>query len=235
MTDIVDGLLQAAGPSCAAIKPVIYDPDPLSLAGLTAIIQGTNNIRVAGGFCSRAEFVSGVAAQSANTALMCIDNLSVQEVEEAVAELVAACSRRPVGIAVISMSVMASAQLAALKAGARGVLLKSYPPRRLIREIVTVAEGGTVLPTELMAALLDLPTLRTAYPSSGALSEPTCHGLTPRQREILTLVAHGLSNFEIADSLQISNSTVKSHVSAMLQRLELRNRTQLVVYAHGLR
>ncbi|MFE3456735.1 response regulator [Nocardiopsis aegyptia] len=119
----------------------------------------------------------------------------------------------------------------ALRAGASGFLLKDAPPDRLLNGIRTVATG---------AALLDPDVTRRLVGKYAARIRPSDTKdetrLTPRELEVLRLIANGLSNSEIAASLFISQETVKTFVSRILTKLDLRDRVQAVVYAyrHGL-
>ena len=123
---------------------------------------------------------------------------------------------------------------AALKAGASGFLLKDVPPEELLFAIRAVHSGDSVVAPSTTRRLIDqfaalLPGGEHAPPSE--LAE-----LTDREREVLTLVAQGLSNGEIAQRLFVSEATVKTHVGRVLAKLGLRDRVQAVVYAyeHGL-
>jgi DNA-binding NarL/FixJ family response regulator len=123
---------------------------------------------------------------------------------------------------------------AALKAGASGFLLKDVPPEELLFAIRAVHSGDSVVAPSTTRRLIDqfaalLP--GGEQPAPAELAE-----LTDREREVLTLVAQGLSNSEIARHLFVSEATVKTHVGRILAKLDLRDRVQAVVYAyeHGL-
>lgn len=136
----------------------------------------------------------------------------------------------------------------ALRVGARGCLCKTTSARALLDAIESVAGGGAALDPAVAQRLIDglagaavpLPRIATGgaqrerWPT-GAAYHPV--SLTARQGEVLRLVAEGLSNGEIALRLHVSEATVKSHLSALLRKLNLRDRTQLAVYAlrHGSR
>jgi DNA-binding NarL/FixJ family response regulator len=119
---------------------------------------------------------------------------------------------------------------AALKAGASGFMLKDVPPEELLAAIRAVHSGDAVVAPSTTRRLLDrfaplLPS--TAEPESAGLRR-----LTEREREVLLLVAQGLSNGEIAVRLGLSEATVKTHVGRILTKLELRDRVQAVVFAY---
>ncbi|MFI6739334.1 response regulator [Nonomuraea sp. NPDC050451] len=117
---------------------------------------------------------------------------------------------------------------AALRAGASGFLLKDAPPDDLLRAIRVVASGETLLApsvtTRLIAEFVRRPPAQRVF-----------HGLdnlTDREREVLTLIAHGLSNAELSAQLQLSPGTVKTHIGRLLAKLQARDRAQLVIAAY---
>jgi DNA-binding NarL/FixJ family response regulator len=115
----------------------------------------------------------------------------------------------------------------ALRAGASGFLLKDVRPAQLVEAIRVVASGDALLAPSVTRRLLD------RFASSLDTRPPAELGhLTEREREILQLVAEGLSNAEIAERLVVGESTVKTHVSAVLRKLQLRDRVQLVIAAY---
>jgi DNA-binding NarL/FixJ family response regulator len=118
---------------------------------------------------------------------------------------------------------------AALQAGASGFLLKDVSPEQLIAAVRQVAVGDALLAPSITRRLVE----RFARPqalSSG--SHAAVSSLTPREREVLTLIARGLSNAEIAGSLFLSEATVKTHVARILPKIGLRDRVQAVVFAY---
>lgn len=119
----------------------------------------------------------------------------------------------------------------ALRAGASGFLLKDTPPGELIHAVSVVAAGDALLAPAITLRLIDrfVRVDRPARPGVPALDLPP---LTGREREVLVAVAEGLSNPEIADRLVVSYSTVKTHVSHLLTKLDARDRAQLVMLAH---
>jgi DNA-binding NarL/FixJ family response regulator len=119
---------------------------------------------------------------------------------------------------------------AALKAGASGFLLKDVPPEDLLFAIRAVHSGDAVVAPSTTRRLID-QFAHLLLPADGPA--PTAlAGLTEREREVLVLVAHGLSNAEIAGRLFLAEATVKTHVGRILAKLELRDRVQAVVYAY---
>jgi DNA-binding NarL/FixJ family response regulator len=120
----------------------------------------------------------------------------------------------------------------ALRAGASGFLLKDLPPEQLASAVLTASRGDTLLAPAVTRRLIEHFTA-TSHPSA----PPQEFGqLTPREAEVLRLLAAGLSNAEIAAALFVAETTVKTHVARMLTKLGLRDRVQAVVFAyqHGL-
>jgi DNA-binding NarL/FixJ family response regulator len=120
----------------------------------------------------------------------------------------------------------------ALRAGASGFLLKDVPPADFARAIRIVAAGEALIAPSVTRRLLDrFARLRIPADESHAAR---LADLTDREREVFTLVAQGMSNREIADRLVLAEPTVKTHVSHLLLKLDLRDRAQLVVLAYEL-
>jgi DNA-binding NarL/FixJ family response regulator len=117
----------------------------------------------------------------------------------------------------------------ALRAGASGFLLKDAPPEELVAGIRAVARGDALLgPAVTRRVIETFVRSRPAAQAPGGLVER----LTSREREVLMLVAQGLSNAEIAEQLVLSEATVKTHVARLLMKLDLRDRVQAVVFAY---
>jgi DNA-binding NarL/FixJ family response regulator len=119
---------------------------------------------------------------------------------------------------------------AALKAGASGFLLKDVPPEELLFAIRAVHSGDAVVAPSTTRRLIDR--FAPMLPAGDGHAPPELAGLTDREREVLILVAHGLSNAELAQRLFVSEATVKTHVGRILAKLGLRDRVQAVVYAY---
>jgi DNA-binding NarL/FixJ family response regulator len=117
---------------------------------------------------------------------------------------------------------------AALRAGASGFVLKDAPAEDLVRAIEVVASGEALLAPSVTRRLVESFAARTAP----AERPSTLDELTPREAEVLELVARGLSNAEIAERLVVSHGTVKTHVARILMKLGLRDRVQAVVLAY---
>ncbi|MFC5831918.1 response regulator [Nonomuraea insulae] len=116
----------------------------------------------------------------------------------------------------------------AVKAGASGFLLKDVPPADLVSAIKVVHAGESVVSPSTLRRMLD------RFAAQLPTGEPVGAGadLTPREREVLLMVARGLSNMEIAGGLEVAEATVKTHLGRVLAKLGLRDRAQVVVYAY---
>lgn len=122
---------------------------------------------------------------------------------------------------------------AGLRAGASGFLLKDTKPDDLIAAIRTIARGDAVVSPRITRRMLDL--FGTRLPATEATEGPgsALSHLTPREREVLTLIGKGLSNTEIAADLVVSEATVKTHVGNVLAKTASRDRVQAVILAHS--
>jgi DNA-binding NarL/FixJ family response regulator len=118
---------------------------------------------------------------------------------------------------------------AALRAGASGFLLKSTPTPQLVQGVRLIADGGALLAPDLTRRLVER---HLAAPPPGEMVPPALRTLTDREREVLTHIARGSSNADIAAQLYIGEATVKTHVNHMLNKLGLRDRVQAVVLAY---
>jgi DNA-binding NarL/FixJ family response regulator len=118
----------------------------------------------------------------------------------------------------------------ALRAGASGFLLKDTPPEQLVDAILVIARGDALLSPSITRRVIEEFVRRP--PASSRRTPPELDELTVREREMLGLIAKGLSNAEIAKAAFVSETTVKTHVAHILMKLRLRDRVQAVVYAY---
>jgi DNA-binding NarL/FixJ family response regulator len=116
----------------------------------------------------------------------------------------------------------------ALRAGASGFLLKDLPPEQLAAAVLTVGHGDTLLAPTVTRRLIEHFTESARLPGPN----PIVSDLTPRELEVLRLLATGMSNAEIAGALFIAETTVKTHIARLLTKLRLRDRVQAVVFAY---
>jgi DNA-binding NarL/FixJ family response regulator len=117
----------------------------------------------------------------------------------------------------------------ALRAGASGFMLKDAPPEEITAAIRIVASGEALLAPAVTRAVIEEFVRQRPL---AAVDPPAVVDLTPREREVLDLLARGLSNSEICEQLVISEATAKTHVARILQKLDVRDRVQTVIYAY---
>lgn len=208
------------------IAVVVADDQPIIRDGFAAVIDSAPDLRVVARVADGVELVDAVAEHSPHVAVVDIRMPRMDGIE--------AASRISDTTRVLMLTTfdIHDYVTAALSAGARGFLLKDVPAETLLAGVRAVAEGSLLLGPSVTDRLADeLATAGGIKPST-----PRDHGLTPREGEVLALVASGMSNAEIADELVIGQETVKSHVSQILRTLGVRDRVQAVVYAyrHGL-
>jgi DNA-binding NarL/FixJ family response regulator len=118
----------------------------------------------------------------------------------------------------------------ALRAGASGFMLKDAPPEEIAAAVRIVASGEALLAPAITRAVIE--EFARQSPAAPAQAPLSLEELTPREREVLDLLARGLSNSEICQQLVISEATAKTHVARILQKLDLRDRVQAVIYAY---
>jgi DNA-binding NarL/FixJ family response regulator len=118
----------------------------------------------------------------------------------------------------------------ALRAGASGFMLKDAPPEEIAAAVRIVANGEALLAPAITRAVIE--EFARQQPTTSPVTPPAVAELTPREREVLDLLARGLSNPEICKQLVISEATTKTHVARILQKLDLRDRVQAVIYAY---
>ncbi|OAN47229.1 DNA-binding response regulator [Chloroflexus islandicus] len=213
-----------------AIRVLIVDDQPLIRTGIAALLARKADIEVVGQAGNGREALELVAALDPDIVLMDV-MMPVMDGVEATRQL-AARGPRPV---VIMLTTFHDDErvLQSIAAGARGYLLKDVDHRALAESIRTVAAGGALIHPQITAQLLPrLSQLATAAspPAEPPAAEPAI-GLTPREREILLLLAQGYTNQEIGEKLALSIGTVKNHLSVIFAKLAVRDRTQAALWA----
>ncbi|WP_037861150.1 response regulator [Streptomyces sp. NRRL S-340] len=215
----------------APIRVLVCDDQMLVRTGLVTIIGAQPDMEVAGECADGRTGVELARAVRPDVVVMDI-RMPVLDGLEATRLLAGAGVAHPVKVLVVTTFNLDEYVYEALRAGASGFLLKDAPPDRLLHGIRTVATGAALLDPDVTRRLVGRYAARIRPAESTTPDIP----LTPRELEVLRLIADGLSNSEIAAVLVISQETVKTFVSRILAKLQLRDRVQAVVYAyrHGL-
>ncbi|MGC9497789.1 response regulator [Streptomyces sp. WG7] len=215
----------------APVRVLVCDDQVLIRTGLATIIDAQPDLEVAGE-CGDGRAAVDLAGELRPDVVVMDVRMPVLDGIEATRLLAGAGVAHPVKVLVVTTFNLDEYVYEALRAGASGFLLKDAPPDRLLHGIRTVAMGAALLDPDVTRRLVGRYAARIR-PAEGT---PRDTPLTPRETEVLRLIADGLSNSEIAAALVISPETVKTFVSRILAKLGLRDRVQAVVYAyrHGL-
>ncbi|MCG8612573.1 MAG: response regulator transcription factor [Pseudomonadales bacterium] len=210
-----------------SIRVLVADDQDMVRIGLRMILEAQPDIEVVG------EASDGRSAVDLARELrpdVCLFDIRMPELDgiEAVRQLAGPEVDEPVAIVVITTFDLDEYVHAALKAGARGFLLKDAGPALLAQAIRAAASGDALIAPSVTARLLEtFADLPTTTPSHQPF-EP----LTQREEQVLLTVARGLTNAEIADTLHISLSTVKTHLASLMQKLGARNRVEIAMWAY---
>ena len=202
---------------------VIADDQELVRSGLQLVLEA-RGVEVVGEAADGRQAVEVVERERPDVVLMDI-RMPVLDGIAATRELVSRGS--PTRVLVLTTYDLDEYVYGALRAGAAGFLLKATPTERLVAGIETVAAGDALLAPGVTRRLIEEHISRPPPTATDALA-----ALTEREREVLLLMARGLSNDEIAASLVVSEATVKTHVNRILGKLGLRGRVQAVVLAY---
>ena len=205
------------------IRVLIVDDQPLARAGFKAVLEATGGVEVVAEAGTGEEAVQLARHHDPDVVLMDVRMPGMDGIE--------ATRRMPrQKVLILTTFGLDDYIVEALRAGASGFLLKDAPVEELVRAVRSVAAGDAQLSPAVTKRLLDQVARRlpaAVQRDPGSLAE-----LTDREREVLQLLAAGMSNAEIATALVVSEPTVKTHVSSVLQKLGLRDRVQAVIYAY---
>ncbi|MER7821997.1 LuxR family two component transcriptional regulator [Streptomyces sp. CG 926] len=212
------------------IRVLIVDDQVMVREGFSVLLNAMDGIEVVGEAVDGREAIDQVAALRPDVVLMDIRMPRMNGLE-ATREIVAADTDAKV--LVLTTFDLDEYVYQALRAGASGFLLKDASARQLADGVRVVAAGEALLaPSVTKRLIVEFSKISEAR----KLADPSSTGeLTERETEVLVLIAQGLSNAEIADRLVVAESTIKTHVSRILVKLGLRDRTQAAVYAYETR
>ncbi|MDG3010588.1 response regulator transcription factor [Rhodococcus sp. D2-41] len=209
------------------VRVVIADDQTLVRAGFAALLSAQDDIEVVGEAVDGAEAVALCGRLLPDVALMDI-RMPVLDGIEATRRIAADPRTQSVKVVVLTTFELDEYVFEALRAGAIGFLVKHTEPAELVRAVRVAAEGEALLSPGVTRRLIaEFATRTRPGPDRDALAV-----LTEREREVMGLVAEGLSNEEIAERLVLSPATARTHVSRILLKLGARDRTQLVVLAY---
>jgi DNA-binding NarL/FixJ family response regulator len=206
------------------IRVLLADDQELVRAGFRMILETQADIQVVGEAGDGVEAVAATRRLHPGVVLMDIRMPNLDGLQ-ATKQIVAAGSGSRVVI--LTTFDLDEYVYQALAGGASGFLLKNAPPEQLISAVRVVAAGDGLLAPQVTRRVIEQ---FTRLPPPGGTD--ALRGLTDREREVLKLIARGLSNTEIAAELVVSDATVKSHVAHLLAKLQLRDRVQAVVLAY---
>jgi DNA-binding NarL/FixJ family response regulator len=208
------------------LRVLVVDDDNLMRAGLRAVLSSDETIEVVGEAADGVQAVERTTALAPDVVLMDV-RMPVLDGIEATRRIVAAAPEAR--ILILTTFEDDDYVVGALRAGAAGFVLKRIQPEHLIAGIHTVAGGDGLLAPQIIPVVIRQLAGQHA-PAASTLRR--LQQLTPRERDVLTEVAHGLSNAEIAVRLRVEESTVKTHLKRILAKLHLRDRVHAVILAY---
>jgi DNA-binding NarL/FixJ family response regulator len=213
-----------------SIRVLLADDQALLRTGFRMILQAQPDLEVVGEAVDGADAVRQVAALRPDVVLMDVRMPVMDGVQATAAIAAGGATARVLVLTTFDVDEYA---FAALRAGASGFLLKDVPPAELAGAIRAVALGDAVVSPRITRRLLDRVSLHTpgAVEDTGP-RDSVLAVLTDRERQIFGEVAKGLSNAEIAGRLYLSEATVKTHLTRVLAKLQLRDRVQVVIFAY---
>ena len=206
------------------IRVVVADDQELVRTGLAMILAAQPDISVVG---EAADGLQAVALARRSTPDVVLMDVRMPGLDGVAATREVIAARPATRVLVLTTFDLDDYVIGALRAGASGFLLKDTPRAALVAAVRAVAAGEVLLSREVTARLVG-----AARPEHSAEAVRALGRLTPREREVLALIADGRSNAEVARGLHLAETTVKTHVARLLDKLNARDRVQLVVLAH---
>jgi DNA-binding NarL/FixJ family response regulator len=219
-------MTDAADRGDAAVRVLIVDDDDLMRAGLRGVLSTDPGLEVVGEAGDGRDAIYRTRLVRPDVVLMDVRMPDLDGIA-ATRELLAAYPH--VKVVILTTFEQDDYIFGALSAGASGFLLKRTRPEELVHALHTIAAGDSLLSPSVTSRVIE----RMAQgPQPNASHESRLEELTDREREVLQLIAGGLSNTEIAETLVIGESTVKTHVKRVLAKLDARDRVQAVIFAY---
>jgi DNA-binding NarL/FixJ family response regulator len=215
------------------IRVVVVDDQPLVRAGITMLVNAEEDITVVAEAADGQEALTQIRAQRPDVVLMDVRMPGIDGVaatRAVIEEELTAQNGQPVRIIILTTYHIDEAVHAALHAGATGFLLKDTSPTEIVAAIRAVAAGDAWLSAAVTRRLIDREF--AARPEQNTPTPAEIAQLTPREREVLTLLARGLSNADVATQLFINEATVKTHLARAMAKLNVREKSQAVAAAY---
>jgi len=207
-------------------RVLIADDDDLMRAGLVELLTADPTIEIAGQAATGRQAVAAACQLAPDVVLM---DVRMPDLDGIAATRELSRAAPTTKVLILTTFEQDDYVFGALRAGASGFLLKRTRPEDLISAVHTIAAGDSLLSPSVTRTVID----RMARQPIPDLTDPTRFGaLTPREREVLGLIARGLANREIAAALVVEESTIRTHVKRILMKLDLRDRVQAVIYAY---
>jgi DNA-binding NarL/FixJ family response regulator len=210
------------------VRVVLADDQELVRTGLEMVIDATDDVQAVGHASDGGEAIELAARLRPDVVVMDIRMPGVDGIE-ATRRIAATASDGEPRVLILTTFDLDEYVFEAFRAGASGFLLKDAPSAQIVEAIKAVAAGEALASPSVTRRLIE----RFAdAPGPSPKSTPGLGELTPREREVLELIARGLSNAELAERLYLSEKTVKTHVGRILTKLALRDRVQAVILAY---
>jgi DNA-binding NarL/FixJ family response regulator len=205
---------------------LIADDDQLMRAGLIELLTADPQIEIVGQAATGRQAVEQTRRHAPEVVLM---DVRMPDLDGIAATRQVAQAAPGVRVLILTTFEQDDYIFGALRAGASGFLLKRARPEELLAAVHTIAAGEALLSPSVTRRVID----RMAHqPTPELTGQAKLDGLTPREREVLALIARGLSNREIAAALTVEESTIRTHVKRILMKLGLRDRVQAVIFAY---
>ncbi|WP_155849488.1 response regulator transcription factor [Arthrobacter sp. H20] len=211
------------------IKVLLVDDQPLLRMGFRLILEGENDLVIVGEASDGAEGVRLEASLKPDVMLMDVRMPSMDGIEATRLITASGSSSRIIILTTFDLDEYA---FAGLQAGASAFLLKDVGPEELVHAVRVVASGDAVVAPRITRRLLETYVRSLPPHAARPPADPLLGDLTPRERQVLSAIAEGLSNAELAHKFFLSEATVKTHVRRIFTKLHLRDRVQAVVYAY---
>lgn len=210
------------------IRVLVTDDQALIRAGLVALFGAAPGLEVVAEAANGAEAVALAASTNPDVVLMDI-RMPVLDGIAATRQILAAPGDDHPRVVVLTTFDLDEYVYKALREGASGFLLKDTPPERIISALHTIAAGDILIAPRITQRLIET---FSQHHRTAAAGHPPLAELTPREREVLSLVGNGLTNSQIAARFVLSEATVKSHLKRTMSKLQLTSRAQAVVVAY---